>query len=204
MNNERKNVTIYCDGGNRLGSSNYSAFASIVLTEDINKINEGLSITKSFFKATNNQMELLGFLSTITNIFENYGSINPNNSPLTITVISDSQYLIKGANEYIENWSNQNWNGSNNKPIKNSEIWKTIKVILDLKESKNIDVDYDFKWTKGHVKDCDGSYDTKYNNECDKRLNEAMDNYTNKSENYNPYVKTIISKVSTLQEKLEK
>lgn len=134
MNNERKNITIYCDGGNRLSSSNYSAFASIVLTENINKINKDLSITKSFFGATNNQMELLGFLSTVTNIFENYESINPNNSPLTITVISDSQYLIKGADEYIENWSNQNWNGSNNQPIKNPEIWKAIKVILDLKK----------------------------------------------------------------------
>ena len=39
------------------------------------------------------------------------------------------------------------------------------------------------------------SYATKYNNECDDRLNEAMDNYNYDNGDYERYVKELIGKV---------
>lgn len=196
MENGRKELIIFCDGGNRLKSSNHSAFSSVVLTEDMNVINEDLSITESFYGATNNQMELLGFLSTITNVFENYETINPDNSPLTITVVSDSQYLVKGVNEHMEGWLKRGWKLYSGKPVKNMDIWKAIKHILDLPKKKGLDIEYNFMWTKGHVAlDGNESYATKYNNECDDRLNEAMDSYNYNNGDYERYVKDLIGRV---------
>ena len=55
---------------------------------------------------------------------------------------------------------------------------------------------YNFMWTKGHVAlDGNESYATKYNNECDDRLNEAMDNYNYDNGDYERYVKELTGRV---------
>lgn len=199
LSNGRKELIIFCDGGNRLKSTNNSAFSSVVLTESVEKINEDLSITKAFNGATNNQMELLGFLSTIINIFKNIGEINEDRSPLTITVVSDSQYLIKGINEYMPDWIKRGWKTYAKKPVKNLEIWKAIKKILDYPEEAGLDIDFNFLWTKGHVKlDGNESVSTKYNNECDERLNVAMDNYTLNEGDYERYCDRLFKELNDL------
>lgn len=199
LSNGRKELIIFCDGGNRLKSTNNSAFSSVVLTESVEKINEDLSITKAFNGATNNQMELLGFLSTIINIFKNIGEINEDRSPLTITVVSDSQYLIKGINEYMPDWIKRGWKTYAKKPVKNLEIWKAIKKILDYPEEAGLDIDFNFLWTKGHVKlDGNESISTKYNNECDERLNVAMDNYTLNEGDYERYCDRLFKELNDL------
>lgn len=199
LSNGRKELIIFCDGGNRLKSTNNSAFSSVVLTESVEKINEDLSITKAFNGATNNQMELLGFLSTIINIFKNIGEINEDRSPLTITVVSDSQYLIKGINEYMPDWIKRGWKTYAKKPVKNLEIWKAIKKILDYPEEAGLDIDFNFLWTKGHVKlDGNESIFTKYNNECDERLNVAMDNYTLNEGDYERYCDRLFKELNDL------
>lgn len=199
LSNGRKELIIFCDGGNRLKSTNNSAFSSVVLTESVEKINEDLSITKAFNGATNNQMELLGFLSTIINIFKNIGEINEDRSPLTITVVSDSQYLIKGINEYMPDWIKRGWKTYAKKPVKNLEIWKAIKKILDYPEEAGLDIDFNFLWTKGHVKlDGNESISTKYNNECDERLNVAMDNYTLNEGDYERYCDRLFKELNNL------
>lgn len=199
LSNGRKELIIFCDGGNRLKTTNDSAFSSVVLTESVEKINEDLSITKAFNGATNNQMELLGFLSTIINIFKNIGEINEDRSPLTITVVSDSQYLIKGINEYMPDWIKRGWKTYAKKPVKNLEIWKAIKKILDYPEEAGLDIDFNFLWTKGHVKlDGNESISTKYNNECDERLNVAMDNYTLNEGDYERYCDRLFKELNDL------
>lgn len=199
LSNGRKELIIFCDGGNRLKSTNNSAFSSVVLTESVEKINEDLSITKAFNGATNNQMELLGFLSTIINIFKNIGEINEDRSPLTITVVSDSQYLIKGINEYMPDWIKRGWKTYAKKPVKNLEIWKAIKKILDYPEEAGLDIDFNFLWTKGHVKlDGNESISTKYNNECDERLNVAMDNYTLNEGDYERYCDRLFKELNDI------
>lgn len=199
LSNGRKELIIFCDGGNRLKTTNDSAFSSVVLTESVERINEDLSITKAFNGATNNQMELLGFLSTIINIFKNIGEINEDRSPLTITVVSDSQYLIKGINEYMPDWIKRGWKTYAKKPVKNLEIWKAIKKILDYPEEAGLDIDFNFLWTKGHVKlDGNESISTKYNNECDERLNVAMDNYTLNEGDYERYCDRLFKELNNL------
>lgn len=200
MDNGRQEIIIFCDGGNRLKTTNYSAFSSVVITDDMEEVNETYSITKSFKGATNNQMELLGFLSTLVLIFENYHHVNPNTNPMVITVVSDSQYLVKGVNEYMKDWIARGWKTYAKKPVKNMEIWKAIHHLINLPYERGVDLFFNFLWTKGHVKivDGNGDYSTFYNNMCDDRLNEAMDNHIVVENDYEEYLKDILERVYNL------
>ena len=79
-----------------------------------------------------------------------------------ITIITDSNYLKNGINNWITNWKKNNWKTANKKPVKNKDLW----LILDDQTSlKNIIWD----WVKGHSTD-------KYNNEADELARKAAEN----------------------------
>ena len=79
-----------------------------------------------------------------------------------ITIITDSNYLKNGINNWITNWKKNNWKTANKKPVKNKDLW----LILDDQTSlKNIIWD----WVKGHSTD-------KFNNEADELARKAAEN----------------------------
>ncbi len=88
--------------------------------------------------ATNNEGEIFSSLAGFAHIAYLY----PNNSD-AIEWISDSQYALKSATEYIKNWERNGWKTSAKEPVKNQGLWKTF-----LKLSKGVS----FKAThvKGH------------------------------------------------------
>jgi ribonuclease HI len=61
-----------------------------------------------------------------------------------IRVITDSQYVRKGATEWIFNWQHNNWMTANGERVKNIEVWKKLDR---LSEDKYIE----FQWVKGHT-----------------------------------------------------
>jgi ribonuclease HI len=86
--------------------------------------------------------------------------LSKDNEP--ITIITDSNYLKNGINNWITNWKKNNWKTANKKPVKNKDLW----LILDDQTSfKNIN----WNWVKGHSTD-------KYNNEADELAREAAEN----------------------------
>lgn len=65
------------------------------------------------------------------------------------TVISDSQYVVKGCNEWRHGWKARGWRRVVDRkygklePIKNAELWKEIDALLRLVSVK-------IEWCKGH------------------------------------------------------
>ena len=99
----------------------------------------------------------------------------------------------------MPDWIKRGWKTYAKKPVKNLEIWKAIKKILDYPEEAGLDIDFNFLWTKGHVKlDGNESISTKYNNECDERLNVAMDNYTLNEGDYERYCDRLFKELNDL------
>jgi ribonuclease HI len=45
------------------------------------------------------------------------------------TVYSDSEYCVKGYNEWLDNWKARGWRKANNKPIANRELWQQIDTL---------------------------------------------------------------------------
>ena len=80
---------------------------------------------------TNNQMEMMAVIEAIEYI-----------PSKTITIYSDSQYVINGATKWMHTWASKNWNVSK----ANLDLWKTMYRLL---KEKTVD----FKWVKGHSGD---------------------------------------------------
>ena len=61
-----------------------------------------------------------------------------------VCILSDSEYVVRGLNEWIHNWKAKNWTNSKGKPIKNRWLWE----LLDgLRENRNVS----FKHVPAHV-----------------------------------------------------
>ena len=66
------------------------------------------------------------------------------NKPCKIELFSDSKYLTDAFNQkWIESWLKKNWKNSQNKPVKNIDLWKRLLEAVKIH-------DVTFIWVKGH------------------------------------------------------
>lgn len=84
------------------------------------------------------------------------------NKNIPVEVVMDSQYVINGINQWINNWIKKGWKTSQKKPVENKELWK------ELYNLKNQFADIKFIYCKGHA-------DNEGNNRADELANIAMD-----------------------------
>ncbi|HAN4490100.1 TPA: ribonuclease HI [Escherichia coli] len=96
---------------------------------------------------TNNKMELQATIAGIQYVKDTYE--NPE-----IVVYTDSNYVVRGMNEWIAGWKKRNWNN-----VKNDSLWK----ILD-----EISSGCKFEWVKAHA-------DNVYNNLADQLARTAAE-----------------------------
>lgn len=65
-----------------------------------------------------------------------------------IKLIVDSEYVLKGANQWSKTWVKNNWIKSDGKPVGNAEDWKKLlAVIAEIQPTSSIN----WEWTKGHA-----------------------------------------------------
>ena len=77
-----------------------------------------------------------------------------------LIIVSDSNYVIKGATEWMENWKKNGWKNSKNEPVANKDLWIKLELLLQgcdgtcvgicTKKCNNIKRVVRFKWVKGH------------------------------------------------------
>ena len=140
-------ITVYTDGS-CLGNPGIGGWAFVLKSESKNLSHYGYEK-----ETTNNRMELTAAIKALE-------FLSKDSEP--ITIITDSNYLKNGINNWITNWKKNNWKTANKKPVKNKDLW----LILDDQTSlKNIIWD----WVKGHSTD-------KYNNEADELARKAAEN----------------------------
>ena len=87
---------------------------------------------------TNNRMEL-------TAVIEALKALKKRSRVLLVT---DSNYVKKGMEEWIISWENNNWKTSAKKKIKNKDLWQ---LLLGLSREHDIE----WKWVKAHNLDKD-------------------------------------------------
>lgn len=85
-------------------------------------------------RTTNNVMEMTAAIQAIK-------ALTPIDSP--VTIISDSQYVIKGMREWLTGWKNKGWKTAEKKPVKNMALWQE----LDALNSPMIT----WSWVRGHA-----------------------------------------------------
>lgn len=141
------NIDIFADGGCRGNGSehNVGAYSYILMFGD--KIRKFAKVVKD---TTNNQMELMSVIEALK-------ALKPAAREHDVTVFSDSQYVVRGINEWYRGWELKNFH-----QVKNSELWKELIAIKKTFPSIN------FVWVRGHDK-------VAGNLDADKLCNDAMD-----------------------------
>ena len=124
----KESIIIYTDGA-CAGNPGPGGYAAIIIGEDTRKEVRG-------FKAdtTNNRMELIAVIEGLKAISK--GS--------KIKIFSDSNYVIKGITQWVNNWKKNGWKTSNKNDVKNKKLW----IELD-----NLAKEYDVEFlkVKGHA-----------------------------------------------------
>ncbi|SVA05023.1 uncharacterized protein METZ01_LOCUS57877 [marine metagenome] len=85
---------------------------------------------------TNNRMELTAAIK----------ALNTLKKSSKVTLFTDSKYVMDGINKYIEVWKDKGWKKSNNKKVKNKDLWQA----LDQATSNH---DISWEWVRGHTGD---------------------------------------------------
>ena len=85
---------------------------------------------------TNNRMELMAAIKALEAIKPGFKG--------SITLWTDSTYVMKGITEWIHGWKKRGWKKSDKKPVVNADLWKE----LDAVNAKHM---VTWKWVKGHA-----------------------------------------------------
>lgn len=126
---------VYTDGS-CLGNPGKGGFGAIgILSQDSEE--PSFKISGSETCTTNNAMELKGAINGI----EKATKLGWDN----FTLFTDSHYVMKGLNVWLEKWVLNNWKTSTGKDIKNKELWK---VLYEIKKPT-----MNFVWVKAHSGD---------------------------------------------------
>ena len=117
-----KQIHLFSDGSS-LGNPGYGGYCAIIRYKEHEKIASG-----ALPDVTNNQMELLAVIEGLKLLKE----------PCDVTITSDSSYVVKGINEWLQNWIKKDF-----KKVKNPDLWK--QYIEVAKPHKIYAV-----WVRGH------------------------------------------------------
>ena len=83
---------------------------------------------------TNNRMELTAVIRGLEAL----------QRPSRVTLIGDSEYVLKGLTEWMPNWKRRNWRKADKKPVVNADLWQRLDELM-----KRHDVAVE--WVRGHA-----------------------------------------------------
>ncbi len=81
-----------------------------------------------------------------------------------VTVYSDSQYVVRGATEWVYNWERRGWRTSAGAPVRNRGLWEKMMLVVDAARARG-----SVSWH--HVK---GHSGLEFNERADKLCTKAM------------------------------
>jgi len=113
---------LYSDGSS-LGNPGAGGYCAILKYGSAQKIVKGAEAN-----TTNNRMELKAVIEGLKAIKE----------PCEVVITSDSNYVVKAINEWLQNWIKKNFKG-----VKNVDLWKEYLEIAKKHDIKAI-------WVKAH------------------------------------------------------
>lgn len=117
-----KKITLFSDGS-ALGNPGPGGYGTILRYGDVEKI-----LTGGESHTTNNRMELLGVIEGLRALKE----------PCDVTIISDSSYVIRGINEWLEGWVKRRF-----AKVKNPDLWEQYLAVSAPHQIQGV-------WVRGH------------------------------------------------------
>ena len=85
-------------------------------------------------ETTNNRMELMAAIQGLESLTK----------ACVVTLTTDSQYVMKGATEWMEGWKRRGWKTASKQPVKNVDLWQRLATALSSHDVK-------WHWVRGHT-----------------------------------------------------
>lgn len=126
-----REITVHFDGS-CLGNPGPGGYAAVLVNTLTNTRKD---LCGPVPDTTNNRAELTAAIKALDYIRP--GAI--------VTMVGDSQYVIKGMTEWLPRWRMRSWRGKDNKPVSNVDLWLQL-FELSQKPSK-----LTWVWAKGHA-----------------------------------------------------
>jgi ribonuclease HI len=82
---------------------------------------------------TNNRMEIMAAIRALESL----------KKPSTVTIHTDSRYLMDGATQWMKKWKTNGWKTSDKKPVKNEDLWRALEAAAEPHAVS-------WRWVKGH------------------------------------------------------
>jgi ribonuclease HI len=127
MTQSSKIVEIYTDGACS-GNPGPGGWGALLRFGDVEKeLSGGEPLT------TNNRMELMGAIAALEALTK----------PSQVKLHTDSQYVQKGATEWLTGWIKRGWKTADKSPVKNADLWQRLQMAMQPHK-------IDFIWVRGH------------------------------------------------------
>ncbi|HEV2110517.1 MAG TPA: ribonuclease HI [Gammaproteobacteria bacterium] len=136
---------IYTDGACR-GNPGPGGWAAVVSGGGAERVLQGAEAD-----TTNNRMELMAAIMALREL--------PTGSSATLH--TDSEYVMKGINDWLPSWKARGWKTAAKKPVKNQDLWEAL-------DAANARHRIEWRWVRGHA----GNHG---NERVDRLANEAID-----------------------------
>ena len=83
---------------------------------------------------TNNRMDLMAAICGLIALTR----------PCQVRLITDSQYVMKGIQEWMPNWKKRGWKTSTKEPVKNADLWQALDEQVNRHQVT-------WQWVRGHT-----------------------------------------------------
>lgn len=157
-------ITVYTDGSSR-GNPGPGGYAAVIFYQKSLNNESGIKnkewVTEIGGRrdlTTNNKMELLAAIKALKYLDSSFIIHD------SLTIHTDSEYLMKGITLWIHNWQKKNWRTAGRKPVLNKDLWQEL---LPLTEGVKIE----WKYVAGHS-------GVPANERCDEIATKLADNIT--------------------------
>ncbi len=120
-------IEVFTDGACR-GNPGPGGWGVLLRFQDKEKTLHGGEL-----ETTNNRMELMAAIIGLESL----------NEFCSVTLTTDSKYVMHGITDWIENWKKRGWKTAAKKPVKNEDLWRRLDEACNQHE-------INWQWVKGH------------------------------------------------------
>ena len=107
---ETDEVVIYTDGACK-GNPGPGGWGALLVYKGVEK-----ELWGGDPSTTNNRMELMAAIAGLIALTR----------PCSVKLVTDSQYVMKGIQEWLPNWKKRGWKTASKEPVKNADLWQKL------------------------------------------------------------------------------
>lgn len=125
---ETHDVVIYTDGACK-GNPGPGGWGALLVYKGVEK-----ELWGGDPNTTNNRMELMAAIAGLIALTR----------PCSVKLVTDSQYVMKGIQEWLPNWKKRGWKTAAKEPVKNADLWQKLDEEVNRHQVS-------WQWVRGHT-----------------------------------------------------